>query len=160
MDIVPYTEARVLVSGFDGLTAKQRANRRWYLRNKDKKIAAMKARYAADPVLREKRSRDAKKYLAEHPEKRREYIRASQTKRRYGLDRAQHKALFDSQNGCCAICRVEQTAIKRRFCIDHNHATGEVRQLLCHHCNGVLGHARENKDILRAAIFYLEKHGE
>jgi len=159
MEIAPYTEARVLVSDLNGLTPKQRASRKHYLKNKAAKIAAMKAKYAADPELREKRRLHSKKYLAEHPEKRREYIRASQTKRRYGVDRAQHKLMFESQRGRCAICNVEQSAIKRRFCIDHNHSTGKVRQLLCHHCNGVLGHSRENKDILRAAVAYLEKHG-
>lgn len=55
----------------------------------------------------------------------------------------------------CAICKTpfQANLIGQ---IDHDHATGVVRGLLCLHCNLILGHARDQPDILRAALIYLE----
>lgn len=44
----------------------------------------------------------------------------------------------------------------RAFHIDHDHDTGVVRGLLCNLCNLLLGHARDQQDVLRAAIEYLD----
>jgi len=57
------------------------------------------------------------------------------------------------QNNNCGICKTSMISP----CIDHNHSTGKIRMLLCHHCNTMIGLARENKVILNSAIKYLEK---
>lgn len=46
-----------------------------------------------------------------------------------------------------------------RLLIDHDHESGNVRGLLCHPCNVVLGFVRDNPDRLRALINYLERVG-
>ncbi|HEI0101362.1 TPA: hypothetical protein SIE44_004378 [Escherichia coli] len=38
----------------------------------------------------------------------------------------------------------------------HNHATGEVRGLLCRHCNKSLGGFKDSREILLNAAKYLE----
>ena len=43
----------------------------------------------------------------------------------------------------------------RRLAVDHNHTTGKVRGLLCSNCNTLLGKAKDNVNILQAAIDYL-----
>lgn len=54
-----------------------------------------------------------------------------------------------------------QTIVKSNFkkslSIDHNHQTGKVRGLLCHHCNVGLGHFKDNIELLNSALDYLIK---
>lgn len=72
---------------------------------------------------------------------------------RYGLSEAAFAAMVEQQGGRCGICA---QAMGRPH-IDHDHATGKVRALLCHACNVALGHV-ERKGFLTAAMAYLEKH--
>ena len=63
-----------------------------------------------------------------------------------------HKA----QDGRCVACRVDLSTTKPN--VDHDHATGKVRGILCWHCNLILGHARDSVLTLRALAEYLEKN--
>lgn len=83
-----------------------------------------------------------------------DYQRARYLKR-YGLSLEQYKQMVKDQNGQCAMCSATQ---KRALSVDHHHASGKVRQLLCGSCNALLGLAKERKEILLAAIYYLDKH--
>lgn len=60
--------------------------------------------------------------------------------------------LFDSQGGRCAICR----CVPVRPVVDHDHATGRVRGILCHGCNIILP-AIEDEAFCAAALSYLER---
>ena len=78
----------------------------------------------------------------------------------YGLTTEQYQAMFDAQDGRCAICKVPFIGIKeepknQRVHIDHNHETLWVRGLLCGHCNFGIGHFQNDIDKLQAAIEYL-----
>jgi hypothetical protein len=78
--------------------------------------------------------------------------------RAYGLTVEAYESLLASQEGKCAICQT--TAIKgagKRLAIDHCHASGKVRGILCGNCNRGLGHFDHNPDLLRAAITYLKE---
>jgi hypothetical protein len=79
--------------------------------------------------------------------------RAQNVKTRYGLTPADIDAMKAAQDGACAICRLPLA----RFHIDHNHASGRVRGLLCHPCNVALAHV-ENETFRTAALAYLEGH--
>lgn len=57
--------------------------------------------------------------------------------------------------GTCEICGAGPVMLHR----DHNHSTGAQRGRLCPHCNWLLGHSKERKEVLLAAIAYLEKYG-
>lgn len=80
-------------------------------------------------------------------------------KRRYGLTLAQYDAMLQVQGGGCAVCGGPQ-ANRRcgdRFCVDHDHATGRIRGLLCGPCNLAIGYFQDRPDLLRAAAAYLER---
>jgi len=61
---------------------------------------------------------------------------------------------LENQGGRCAICRNPSPGGKR-LCVDHDHATGRIRGLLCGACNLVLGYARDSEAVLASAIQYL-----
>ena len=74
---------------------------------------------------------------------------------RYGMTLDQAKALYDSQNGCCAIC--ERSLENGRHEMDHDHATKKMRGILCPRCNRWLA-ALEFPGFLEAATAYLAKY--
>jgi hypothetical protein len=59
------------------------------------------------------------------------------------------------QNEVCVICGRKD---KRKLCGDHNHTTGNPRELLCMNCNAGIGNFKENISTLLKAIEYLKKH--
>lgn len=75
-----------------------------------------------------------------------------------GITVEQFAAMAAEQKNACAICGVVPTSIAD-LRIDHNHATGEVRGLLCGTCNTGLGLMRDSPDVLDAALAYLEERG-
>ena len=73
---------------------------------------------------------------------------------RYGLTAEQYIALADQHGGKCGICgEIPKTA--RGLHIDHCHATGKVRGLLCHSCNVGIGALRDDPKLLSKALEYL-----
>lgn len=79
--------------------------------------------------------------------------------KQYGITPADYQRMLVEQGHRCAICRQPETFVLRgkvkNLSIDHDHATGRVRGLLCGSCNSGIGYFREHPDILRAAIDYL-----
>ena len=74
-------------------------------------------------------------------------------KRRYGITGDEAAAMLAAQGGLCAICR-ERPADH----VDHDHLSGRVRALLCFNCNGGLGQFRDDRELLLAAVEYLDRH--
>lgn len=55
------------------------------------------------------------------------------TEKQYGVDQQTYESMLEAQDGRCAICARIPRA--RRLAVDHDHATGQVRALLCFTCN-------------------------
>jgi len=92
-----------------------------------------------------------------NPKKTKEINRRSRIKTKYGIDEEAYNDLLLKQNNACALCG--STDVRRkgnsRLIIDHNHATGEVRGLLCHPCNRILGMIKDSKEWALNAVEYL-----
>jgi hypothetical protein len=55
----------------------------------------------------------------------------------------------------CAICRQPERTPGRALAVDHDHATGEVRGLLCGNCNRGIGFLGDSAELLESAAGYL-----
>ena len=62
------------------------------------------------------------------------------------------------QKGRCAGCKRHHTEFKRGLFIDHDHATGHRRALLCLGCNSTIGLFEHDPHLLRAMAAYLRSH--
>ncbi len=69
---------------------------------------------------------------------------------KYGLSAAEVEAMLEAQGGVCAICRTAPAVH-----VDHDHATGKVRGMLCFNCNAALGHLRDDPMLFRRGLRYL-----
>jgi hypothetical protein len=71
---------------------------------------------------------------------------------RYGIGADEVNAMIERQGGVCAICGRPDPEH-----VDHDHATGRIRGILCFNCNGGLGQLGDDPERLRAAAAYLER---
>jgi hypothetical protein len=84
-------------------------------------------------------------------------------RRNYGIDDKTLQDMKKQQNYKCAICTDEGFLIGKnnhteKLAVDHDHATGKVRKLLCHNCNRALGLFKDSPELLRKAAEYVEQH--
>jgi hypothetical protein len=82
-------------------------------------------------------------------------------KYKFGMSFDDLLAMLDRQNWQCAVCPAKITVSSYEktkadvACVDHNHATGAVRGLLCNACNKGIGSLGDDPDRLENAARYL-----
>jgi hypothetical protein len=94
-----------------------------------------------------------------------QYMRRKMLWTKYRLTIEQWENMHDAQLGRCATCLLPLAEVTQ-VCVDHDHACcpgkqscGKcLRKILCSSCNFALGHAKDNPEILRRMISYLEEH--
>ena len=79
-------------------------------------------------------------------------LRRGQLKRLYGLSPADYDALLAKQDGVCPICGKPS---EETLCVDHCHATGTIRGLLCRKCNIALGCYEDDPATMITSLAYL-----
>lgn len=149
-------------------------------KSKARRAAWAKAAYAADPekfraYAREQRHKHKDKYkekAAAYRAANKERLRAQNRMwreanpdklRRNNLKRIGYTPeLFDellaAQNGLCAICDADLSAMpSKNVHADHCHTTLEPRGILCHHCNSAIGLLGESPERMMRAIAYLDE---
>lgn len=72
--------------------------------------------------------------------------------RRYGMTLEQYDEMLREQGGACLGCARQPEG---NLYVDHDHATGLVRGLLCRDCNSALGLVRDDPTVLVALAAYL-----
>lgn len=77
----------------------------------------------------------------------------------YGITIDDYNRMFEEQEGNCGICNKHQVEFKKRFAVDHDHDTNEVRGLLCFDCNIGIGKLGDTIESVENALNYLKKRG-
>lgn len=140
-------------------------------RNPDKprrKFASEEERKAAERE-RNKRAREEnperyKAYIAKFHEKNPLWRKDSHLQRKYGLTLEAFNSILTLQGNCCCVCnslspgRRSSSGKDGDWVVDHCHASGKIRGIICHPCNAALGMVRDNPTTLRALAEYLEKN--
>jgi len=72
---------------------------------------------------------------------------------KFGIGLHQYQAMYGEQRGACYLCGSTQ---ERNLAVDHCHASGNVRKLLCSMCNQALGLFKDNPDVLIKAAEYVQ----
>ena len=109
-------------------------SRVWYAKNTERVLASKRA-------YRERHPDRIKAGMARYKETHREQIQKNalgkHLRNRFGLSETEYAAMLGLQGGGCAICG--RPPGRLRLGVDHDHATGAVRGLLCHRCNSAAG---------------------
>jgi hypothetical protein len=103
-----------------------------------------------DPI---KKKEYQKRYYKEHRDDLIERARGWKLYQRYGLDFDDLDEMSVAQDNVCAMCREA-----KKLVVDHCHASGAVRALLCYRCNTLLGVAGDDVELLKTAVNYLQHH--
>lgn len=74
----------------------------------------------------------------------------------HGITWDEYQAMLEAQNHACALCFRGHSEVS--LGIDHDHATGRVRGLLCRSCNAALGQFQDDPAALRRAADFIEAH--
>jgi hypothetical protein len=137
--------------------------------------ARKRARYAEDPdsvLARNYASRQRageaalvkarERWATQDKMRQRENFRRRHLMRKFGITPEDYQRLHDEQRGLCASCGQPEIDIDARskqvryLAIDHCHATGKVRGLLCRRCNTALGLLGDDVTGVRRLLAYLE----
>lgn len=82
-------------------------------------------------------------------------VQRNKTLAKYGISEADYQRRHEVQGGKCLLCRRPPPKGKR-LVVDHDHATGKVRGLLCKRCNTGLGFFHDSPSLaIRMALYLL-----
>lgn len=81
--------------------------------------------------------------------------RVRSLRNRYGITQARYDKMLEQQGGTCALCDYKPG--KRPLHVDHHHATGKVRGLLCPSHNRSIA-ILDDKKLLEKSITYISKN--
>lgn len=89
-----------------------------------------------------------------------DFRKNSNLQKHYGISLGDYENQLTDQSGGCAICGRGPEAFQRAFAVDHDHATGKVRGILCPDCNRGLGGFHDDVDLMAKAIEYLKRNAQ
>lgn len=85
-------------------------------------------------------------------------VREWTLKTRYNLTLEDYDNLLKTQDYKCAICTRDSRSMTYYLHVDHCHTTNKVRGLLCAPCNVYLGYSKDNDQVFKNGILYLDCH--
>jgi hypothetical protein len=123
------------------------SSKKYYSENKEKRLKYYREH-------KKEHAEYGKKYRQEHKEKIAPQRENYRLVKKYGITLAERDVMYNAQNGRCAICGEQHNVL----CVDHDHSTGKIRELLCKKCNRKLGMLEYDMDRIHVMLAYLEKH--
>jgi hypothetical protein len=133
--------------------------RQWVLKNPVRQREQISGWKASNREKVRAWNRDyAARMRKERPEQAKLYEARARFKREYGITLDERDAMIAGQNGLCSICH-RKPGVKG-LCVDHCHASGKVREMICSACNMAVGMAEEVPDWLESIAAYLRRHDE
>jgi hypothetical protein len=133
------------------LVKRRARSRNWTMRNRARKREMDRDWRLRNPELAKAAQA---RYRARHPD-RSKWHRAKQWCKTHNINFEEYKATYEAHDGVCRICKADSPGTKKGWQLDHCHKTFRIRGMLCHHCNLLLGNARDSRAILFAAAEYL-----
>jgi hypothetical protein len=76
-------------------------------------------------------------------------------RRNYGIDLNAYDEMLAEQNHGCWICGSSAS-----LAVDHDHTNGKIRGILCRLCNGGIAFYRDDVNLMKKAIEYLNTHND
>lgn len=81
--------------------------------------------------------------------------RSESLRREYGLTLDDYDRILESQGGHCAVCDRRSNDDGTRLHVDHDHATGKVRGILCGQHNRAFGLVADDPTTLLRMLEYI-----
>lgn len=114
--------------------------------------------YRDDPENRPRLLERSREWRLANPDLSRRGIRNATLKKKYGITAEEFDLMFEAQGRSCVVCLRTESRGSGAFHVDHDHATGRIRGILCQPCNTTLGKCDDRPDLLRRLADYLEVH--
>lgn len=139
--------------------------KQYYLKHKEKINEKRKEYYSNNKELINEKGKEYNKIyreinkqkIKERRQAKRDITYKKEISRLYNLTIDEYNKKLQNQNNECFICKKELTT-RKYTAIDHCHISGKVRGILCRECNLALGLVKEDTNILKSMITYLEQH--
>ena len=136
---------------------KDRKSREKYLANGGLEKKRLSSRLSISLLRKRRKIEDPKGYAK---------WKREESLKRHQMTSSEYQKLLDSQNGLCAICKVEIQGGRGLF-VDHDHSCCKSgmtsckkcnRGLLCLKCNVLIGMVGDSVSTLRSMLSYLENY--
>jgi hypothetical protein len=124
---------------------KKKQRRAWYLKNRAAVLEKQRQWAAANPSYNSE-------YRKSRVRSNSRYDKECRLRVQYGITLEQWDEMFARQDGRCAICGQEAS-----LHVDHDHETGQIRDLLCTRCNLGIGCFMDDPKTMSAAVEYAAK---
>lgn len=149
------------ISGFNKMSHNcidcNKYRQKYYWSNRKKVLVRQRKYYFKNHTKMRKKW---KQYYKKNYEK----VKNADLKRIFNITLDDYKKILADQKNKCTICgkqpngRSDNNNTMTSLHIDHCHASGKIRGLLCRNCNMLLGNAMDDSQILIKAIEYLDCH--